>query len=245
MMNEKVISVILPCFNEKGNIVPLVQEITKILTPYPHEIIVIDDNSPDGTYQAILNLNLVNLKPILRTSDHGFAKSIRAGIEASSGEILIIMDSDYNHEPSYLPLMIENCRYFDVVSGSRFVYGGLMNTRTRHLCSWLFNMFVRIVTRKMITDSLFGYLAIKREALTSINFDDVFWGYGDYCIRLMYYFQENACSILQIPVVIGQRKYGEGNKRLIRTFFQYFKETLRLVIRDKKDLSYVQNIKKM
>ncbi len=244
-MNEKVISVILPCYNEKGNIVPLVQEITKILTQYHHEIIVVDDNSPDGTYQAILNLNLGNIKPILRTSDYGFAKSIRAGLEASTGDILIIMDSDYNHDPCYLPVMIENCRYFDVVSGSRFVYGGLMNTRSRHICSWLFNMFVRILTKKMITDSLFGFLAIRKEALNFIDFDEVFWGYGDYCIRLMYYLQENACSILQIPVVLGQRKYGEGNKRLIRTFFQYFKETLRLVIKDKKDFSYVQSNKKM
>lgn len=230
-----LISIVLPCFNEKGNVIPLIHEISRILMNQAHEIIVVDDNSPDGTFQAVADLDLPQVKPILRLKNPGFAHSIREGIEASSGAIIIIMDSDFNHEPAYLPIMIANCQFYDVVSGSRFVYGGSMSSRFRHISSWLFNIFVRIVTKRLVTDSLFGFIAIRREVLEQIDFDTVFWGYGDYCIRLMYYLQEKSFSILQIPAVLGQRKYGEGNKKLIKTFFSYFKATLHLVFFSKRN----------
>lgn len=234
-MAQNSISIILPCFNEKGNIIPLISEIREVLNSQVHEIIVVDDNSPDGTYQAVIDLNIPEVKAILRTKDPSFAKSIRTGIEASQGNIIVIMDSDFNHEPKYLPIMIANCQFYDVVSGSRFVYGGNMNSRFRHISSWLFNIFIRILTKKLITDSLFGFIAIKREVIEQIEFDNVFWGYGDYCIRLMYYLQERSFSILQIPVVLGQRKYGEGNKKLVKTLFKYLKATLHLIFSSKKD----------
>lgn len=238
-MQENLVSIILPCFNEKGNIIPLIQEIREVLANQNHEIIVVDDNSPDGTYQAVLDLGFSNVRALLRTQDPGFAKSIRAGIDSSKGNIIVIMDSDFNHEPKYLPVMIDNCRYYNVVSGSRFVYGGNMDSRFRHLSSWTFNIFIRLLTKNLITDSLFGYFAIHRSVLEQVNYDDVFWGYGDYCIRLMYYLQKKSFSILQIPVVLGQRKYGEGNKKLLKTLFKYLKATLHLALSSKKESSNV------
>lgn len=235
MMKPNLISIVLPCFNEKGNIIPLIHEIRETLLNQPHEIIVVDDNSPDGTFQAVVDLNLANVNAILRTADPSFAKSIRSGIESSTGNIIVIMDSDFNHEPGYLPVMVANCQFYDVVSGSRFVYGGDMGSKFRHISSWIFNIFVRILTRKLVTDSLFGFIAIRREVIEQVNFDSIFWGYGDYCIRLMYYLQEKSFTILQIPVVLGQRKYGEGNKKLIKTLFSYLKATLHLVFISKKD----------
>ncbi len=144
-MKTNLISIVLPCFNEKGNIIPLIHEIREVLINHSHEIIVVDDNSPDGTFQAVADLNLSNVKAILRTVDPSFAKSIRAGIESSIGDIIIIMDSDYNHDPSYLPIMVTNCQFYDVVSGSRFVYGGSMGSKFRHISSWVFNISVRIL----------------------------------------------------------------------------------------------------
>lgn len=229
-----MISIVLPCFNERGNVIPLIHEISETLQNYEFEIIVVDDNSPDGTYQAVLDLNLSYVHPVLRTSEPSFAKSIRAGIELSKGDIVIIMDSDFNHEPKYLPILVTNCQFYDVVSGSRFVYGGAMGSKFRHISSWLFNIFVRIFTRKLVTDSLFGYLAIRRSVLDKVDFDLIFWGYGDYCIRLMYYLQQASCSILQVPIILGQRKYGEGNKKLVKTFIKYFVATVNLVLFPKR-----------
>lgn len=233
-MIKQYVSIILPCYNEKNNIIPLIEDIHKELDQCNHEIIVVDDNSPDHTYDAILVKNYPFVRVFLRTEDHGFAKSIRHGIEHSKGDYIVVMDSDFNHQPKYLPILLNNLQYYDGVFASRFVYGGKMNGKVRHLASWFFNIFVRILTRHYITDSLFGYFAINRDVLEKINFNEVFWGYGDYCIRLMYYLQENKANLLQIPAIIGKRLAGKGNRKFLSIFFLYTKETIKLAFKRKK-----------
>lgn len=223
-----MISVILPTYNEKDSILQLIQAVHVAIANYDHEIVIADDNSPDGTYLEIKNANLPYVNAILRIDNKGFAKSIRCGIENAKGEVVIIMDSDFNHQPNYLPFMIDSLKYYDCVSASRFVYGGDMGNRSHHLLSWVFNIFVRIMTGEKVTDSLYGFIAIKKEIINKVNFDDVFWGYGDYCIRLMYYLQKKDVSILQFPAVNGKRIAGEGNSRFFKVFRQYFVEVLKL-----------------
>lgn len=229
------VSVIVPCFNEAGNIMPLIAEIHNELFFVQHQIVVVDDNSPDGTYEIVKNANLDFVKPILRTSDASLAKSIRSGLEEADGNLFIVMDSDFNHQPKYLPFMVKSSEYYDCVTASRFMYGGAMGSRWRQVLSWIFNVFVRIVTRKFVTDSLYGYFAIKRDIIEKIEYNHVFWGYGDYYIRLMYYLQENRESILQFPAVNGKRLSGEANGSLIKVFWQYMRETLRLVFGKKEE----------
>jgi len=225
------ISVILPTYNERNGILQLIIAIHNELIACEHEIIVVDDNSPDDTYKTVLNANYPFVRAILRTENKGFAKSIRCGIEAASGNILVVMDSDFNHQPKYLPFMIQALSHYDCVIASRFLYGGKMNSRVRHILSWLFNIFVRISTGGWITDSLYGYFAIKKEVLQKLNYDDIFWGYGDYCIRLMYYLQMINTNILQIPAVNGERLSGRGNSSFVKVFKQYTIETLKLAIK--------------
>jgi dolichol-phosphate mannosyltransferase len=204
---------------------------------WKHEIIVVDDNSPDGTYDLVKNSQKEYLIAHKRMHDPSLAKSIRFGIEQSKGDYIVIMDSDFNHQPKELPVMLANLEYFDCVSGSRFVYGGKMENRFRHLASWFFNIFVRVTTQKHVTDNLYGFIAISRSKLYGLNFDDIFWGYGDYCIRLMYYLQRHGASILQVPSVLGQRLGGQGNSALVKTFAKYLRETVKLAIKNvrKKD----------
>jgi dolichol-phosphate mannosyltransferase len=232
-----MISIILPCFNEKENILPLIQLIHHTIQSWPHEIIVIDDNSPDGTYALLNNYAADYLKVFQRTQDPSLAKSIRFGIEQSTGDYIVIMDSDFNHQPKELLVMLSNLAFFDCVTGSRFIYGGQMNTRFRHLASWLFNLFIRLTTKKFITDNLYGYIAIRKNTLNQLNFDDIFWGFGDYCIRLMYYLQCQNASILQVPSVLGERLGGKGNTAFFKTFKQYFKETIKLVLKNMRNPS--------
>jgi dolichol-phosphate mannosyltransferase len=223
-----MVSVILPTRNERGNIVPLILAIREQLAAVDHEILVVDDNSSDGTLEAVDELKDPKVKSILRTTDLGLANSIRCGIDNAAGDVLVIMDSDFNHPPEYLPFMIDALEYYDCVSGSRFLYGGRMNIPSRHYASWVFNIFTRIMTGGQITDSLAGFLAIRRETIARCNFEDIFWGYGDYCIRLMYYLQQSGAKILQIPIVHGERLAGDGNSRLVRVFWQYLREVLAL-----------------
>jgi dolichol-phosphate mannosyltransferase len=227
------ISVILPTYNEKEGIFCLIDAIHHELASYDHEILVVDDNSPDGTYNAVMNAGLLYASAILRTKDRGLAKSIRRGIENATGDIFVVMDSDFNHQPLYLPFMIQSLSHYECVTASRFLYGGSMSNRTRHILSWLFNIFVRVITGGGITDSLYGYLAIKRESMEKLNYDDIFWGYGDYYIRLMYYLQLQKANILQVPAVNGERRHGQGNSTFLGVFMQYTIETLKLTFKER------------
>ena len=235
MKPEDFVSVVLPCYNEKGNILALIDAINNELHFIAHEIIVVDDNSPDGTFLHVQEKNIPFVKPVLRISDPSLAKSIRRGLEEAKGNILVVMDSDFNHQPLYLPMMIKNMEFYDCVSGSRFVYGGRMDSKLRHLCSWIFNICVRLLTRKFITDSLYGYFSIRREILEKLDYDKIFWGYGDYCIRLMFYLQQLKVKVLQFPAENGKRLAGTGNISFMKVLFQYMNATIKLVIADLKN----------
>lgn len=230
--NRPVVSVVLPCFNEKENILALVEAIHIAIQAWKHEIIVVDDDSPDGTYDLVKNSQKDYLRAFKRSRDPSLAKSIRFGVERAKGDYIVIMDSDFNHQPRELPVMLSNLKYFDCVTGSRFVYGGKMDNRFRHLASWFFNIFIRIVTKKHVTDNLYGFVCIRRNKLYTLNFDDIFWGYGDYCIRLMYYLQLKDATILQVPSVLGKRLGGQGNAALVKTFGKYIKETVKLALKN-------------
>jgi dolichol-phosphate mannosyltransferase len=231
MEKVRLLSVVLPTYNEKENVVPLVQAVHVALDGIvEHEVLVVDDNSPDGTYEAVRALNQPWLKPILRTEDRGFANSLRCGAERSHGDAILFMDSDGNHQPKYLPFMVDSLRFYDCVSGSRFLYGGAMNHRARHLLSLSFNQFVRLATGGQMTDSLYGLVAIRRASFERLNLDEIFWGYGDYCIRLLYHLQRSGASILEFPAVNGERLNGKGNDRLGSVFVQYTREVLKLAV---------------
>lgn len=228
MTNSPLVSVILPCYNESGNIILLIEAIHNELHFCEHQIIVVDDNSPDQTYELVKSKNYSFVKAILRTSDPSLAKSIRTGIENANGNIIVVMDSDFNHQPKYIPMMIKNIEFYDCVSASRFVYGGSMDNRFRHLSSWIFNIFVRIVTRKYITDSLYGFFSIKRVCLEKLDYDKIFWGYGDYGIRFFYYLQKQNANILQFPAKNGKRLSGKGNSKFLKVFGQYLIAVMKL-----------------
>jgi dolichol-phosphate mannosyltransferase len=242
MNAPKLVSVVLPTFNERGNIVSLVHEVLEALSGYAVEILVVDDNSPDGTASWVRENfpDRPDVKVIVRTINRGFAKSIRTGIEQATGDAIIVMDSDGNHKPCYLPFMIQGLSHYDCVMGSRFVYGGRMFPRSRHLLSWLFNVFVRCVTRGQITDNLYGYFAIHTSLVRNCPLEVIFEGYGEYFIRLLYHLQWMNLNILQFPAVNGERRAGKGNQRFWKTFWIYFAATWRLVFAQGR-LQYVHS----
>jgi len=223
-----MISVITPTYNEKENICVLIKEIHSALKEYPHEIVVVDDNSPDGTFGVIKDLEDERVKVILRRKDKGLGYSIRCGLEQARGDIFVIMDSDFNHNPRYLVPMVQSVGQYDCVLASRFVRGGRMTPFVRHVLSSWFNQLIRLLTGMTVSDSLYGYFAVKREIIEQCPYDQVFWGYGDYCIRLMYYLQRADVRILEFPALHGKRRAGRGNRRLVQVFCQYLYEVFKL-----------------
>jgi len=227
-MHKDSLSVILPTYNERGNIVPLIEEIKRRLQDTDHEVIVIDDNSPDGTCQAVRDARLRGVRTILRTENKGLAQSIRCGIEHSRGDVLVVMDSDFNHQPRYISELIAGTSQHDCISASRYVGAGRMNSRFRHFASGVFNRFINLTTGGTVKDNLYGFFAIRRKVLFKLSFDDIFIGYGDYYIRLLYALQKRRASIHEISAINGKRRKGQGNRRFLQTFFQYLNTVLQL-----------------
>jgi dolichol-phosphate mannosyltransferase len=225
------VSVILPTYNEAGNIVRLVRAILdtlpKDVTP---EVLVVDDNSPDGTHALVASAFAGDARvvPILRTADRGFAKSIRAGIERASGDKAIVMDTDFTHDPAELPRLLHVGEIYQVVSASRFCAGGAMQDVPHYLASLAFNWFLRVLLRTQVQDNLGGYFVIDRAVLGKLPFDRIFYGYGEYYFRLLHFAQRAGAKIVEIPAVYNVRTSGESKSTFLKMLFTYSAAALKL-----------------
>lgn len=218
------VSVILPTYNESGNIVSLVHAIlANIPSEYEAEILVVDDNSPDGTYQLVMDQlgNHPSVVPILRTTDRGFAKSIRAGIEGATGDQLIIMDTDFTHDPKEIPKLLHVAQVYDIASGSRFCPGGAMQSTRHYIASRIFNEWVRLLLRTQIQDNLGGFFTISARKLRKLPFDLIFFGYGEYFFRLLHFAEREGFSIVEIPAIYASRKSGVSKSKFLKMIFSY------------------------
>jgi len=230
------VSVILPTYNESGNIIELLQEIiTNIPENYDYELIVVDDNSPDQTYQIVKDgfSNNPNVIPIHRTEDRGLGKSIRAGIERSTGDQIIIMDTDFTHDPVEIPKLLHVGQIYDIVIGSRFSPGGRMQDRMHYISSWLYNGLLRIVLRTQVQDNLGGFFIIHASKLEELPYDLIFYGYGDYFFRLLHYAQRHNLTIVEIPANYTSRKQGSSKSNYLKMLFQYTKAMISLRFKSK------------
>jgi len=231
-----LVSVILPTYNERDGIAELVAEIVAIARAarLDFEVLVVDDASPDGTAAHVEEA--FHAEPTVRVhvrrGERGLASAIRRGIEQALGDLVVVMDSDGNHDPALLPLMVRCATDFDVVIGSRYVLGGGMLTSAfRYWASYAFNILIRIVLGLRIHDSLSGYLVFRRGVLDRLDADSVFHGYGDYAIRFLYHTVRGGGRILEIPTVYGFRKGGESKTRFFAYFWTYLASVFRLRLR--------------
>lgn len=226
------ISVVIPTFNEKGNIVLLINQIQKTVALYsiPFEIIIVDDNSPDNTAlevrKKIKNNQLVKL--FLRKNERGLASAILFGIKKAKGEIIIGMDADFNHPPQLIPKLINQIKNYDFVVASRFIKGGGMEDKLRYFFTLLFNFFLKYILGFPTMDNMSGFNAIKRKKLFSLPLEKIYQGYGEYHLRLLWYAKKHGLKIKEIPVYYPKRKFGESKSNLFKMFFSYFYTALKL-----------------
>jgi dolichol-phosphate mannosyltransferase len=225
------VSVILPTYNEKGNIIRLIQSIDTSLLKTTHEIIIVDDNSPDKTADAVSKKfkNDKTVKVFVRKTERGLATAILYGIERVEGDIIVVMDTDFQHDPTLIPRMVDLCSYYDLVIGSRFVRGGGMQEGYRYYFSYLFNFFVRLALRMQIQDNLSGFFAIRSKKLKTLKLNKIFIGYGDYFIRLLHASGRARYSILEIPVFYHVRPYGQSKSSFLRMIKNYSQTVLSLL----------------
>lgn len=230
--SQDLISVILPTYNEAGNITALINEIKKYLKKWHYEILVIDDDSPDDTGRFVKKKFGKNkkIRLYIRKKDKGLSYAIRFGIEKAEGNLIIVMDTDFNHNPKDLPRLINATYNFDLVTGSRYIKGGGMENRMRYVLSYVYNMIIRFILRLETYDNLSGFFIIKKKVLIKFNFDQIFYGYGDYFIRLLHQAQKNKLAIHEIPVFYKNRISGLSKSRFFSMFIQYSKTVADLLI---------------
>lgn len=226
------ISVILPTYNERENIVGLIESLSEMLAAQAlaYEIVIVDDNSPDGTAEAIrTHSDTVRVKLIVRKDKRGLATAIKTGIRAATGDIILIMDADFSHDPRDALKLVSRAHDYDIVNGSRFLKGGGFEVRTLgRVMSFVMNRFLKLVLRLENTDNTMGFFAVKTSMLGRLDLDRIFYGYGDFHIRLMYHATRNGASILEVPVVYKPRRRGQTKTRLLKDGWGYVVSALRL-----------------
>lgn len=232
---NKSLSVILPTYNEKDNILSLIDEIESALVSnnIEYEIIVVDDNSPDGTGRIVKERYNSNprIRVIIRENERGLATAIKTGILNSTGEFILVMDTDFNHDPEKIPLMYKLRDDFDIIIGSRYVAGGGMEgPQFRYWGSYLFNIFIKLILWMGIHDNLSGYLVFNRALIKEIDVEKTFYGYGEYCIRFLFQLKKKKFSIIEIPVIYKSRPSGESKTDFLKYLLVYTWSVLKLRI---------------
>lgn len=237
MIIENSYSVILPTLNEAGHIKSLILDISNNFNKFnlKYEIIIVDDNSTDGTLEQILEIKQANLIIHLRKNDKkSLVNSLNEGIKIARFQNIIWMDADYSHPPMYISkfIKIKENKDIDIIVCSRFLkeskrYYNDTNLKPAGIdfLSHFLNKLCRIILFKDFTDYTSGYICIKKEIIKNIKLKGY---YGDYFIRLITKCKIEKKDILEIPFNEKDRASGEskttGNKLnlIIKCFFYFY-----------------------
>ena len=236
MNNENRYSVILPTLNEVGHINSLIKDISNNFDEFniEYEIIIVDDNSVDGTIEEILKINdpriIINKRIGKKKS---LVDSLNEGINISKNENIIWMDADFSHPPNYIEkfIKIKNEKNIDLIVCSRFLkestrYYNARNKKKAGIdfLSNFLNKICKIFLFSDFTDYTSGYICIKKKIIKNIKLKGY---YGDYFITLITKCKLSNYNVLEIPFEEKERASGNskttGNKiNLIIKCFFYF-----------------------
>jgi len=218
----------VPTYREADNLPLLVPRVTAALEPWPHEIIIVDDDSNDGTDQAVATLREQGhaTRLIVRTDERGLSSAVLRGFSEAKGSVLVCMDADLSHPPEALPRMIEKLARDDVefVIGSRYVEGGTTDEEwswTRKLNSKVATLMARPFCR--VSDPLAGYFALPRavfersESLNPVG----------YKIGLELIVKCGCTRIAELPINFSDRRFGQS-KLGLREQINYLRHLKRL-----------------
>lgn len=234
---SQMLSIIIPTYEERHNIVPLMEKIFEVtrngLASTECEVIVVDDNSPDGTGKICEELTdkYEGLKVVIRKEEKGLGSAIKRGILESRGDILAFLDADLSHDPVLIPVLVNQVANgaADIAIASRFSGGGRMISSWRQVWgSKILNWFIRTVLGIPVKDTTGGFLALKRNALQPLNLDTIFTGYGDYCIALLYKGFKKGQRITEVGFTYRPREAGAGKTRFFRAGISYGLRTMKL-----------------
>ena len=229
-----ILSVVLPAFNEEGNLTPLVEQVDGVLRQIDprSSIIVVDDGSTDGTAAELQRLrqSYPSIDVVTHPVNRGFAAALKTGIARAcerGGDAAIFLDSDLSHSPADMPAMVAALSAgADVVLGSRFVPGGGMVGVPwwRVVISDFGNRFGRLALGVPFRDLTTGYRAIRHDVLRAVQL-----GEDGFTIQLEAVIRAHAAGyrVVEVPIMLGTRRHGESHMTYSLALFQGYWRLLR------------------
>ena len=218
--------VVIPTYNEIDNIEDFVNQIIKINV----DILIVDDNSPDGTGDLVQKLseNLSQVNLLKRSGKLGLGSAYRDGFKWGLDEgykYLIEMDADFSHSFSDLNNILQNSKNFDVVIGSRYIPGGGSNgwDFKRKLLSSYANKLSKVLLRSKINDMTSGFRSYSSEALNEINYFSTKSDGYSFQIEMTIRSIEKKLSIKEVPIIFTERSLGNSkmSKKIVYEAFLF------------------------
>jgi glycosyltransferase involved in cell wall biosynthesis len=209
------VTVIIPTYNEQENIEML--EAQLLALPTRAHVIVVDDNSPDGTGAIADRLAAESdgrVQVIHRPGKLGLGTAYIAGFKralAERADLICTMDADFSHNPRYIPAMVDKVSQgHDLVIGSRYVPGGGASGCTfgRELLSWGANAFARTMLGLHAHDTTAGFRCYRREVLASLDLDEIKASGYSFLIEMLYGVQRRGWRVGEVPIIFENRRLG-------------------------------------
>jgi dolichol-phosphate mannosyltransferase len=207
--------VVVPTYNERENL-PLL--VAGLMQHANVRLLVVDDNSPDGTgaiADALVDTHRGRVNVMHRTGTRGLGRSYVDGLKwaiQQQVDVICQMDADLSHDPAQLPRLIAAVDRGDVVIGSRYVPGGeIVNWPLRRkLLSRFANLYVRTVTRLSARDCTSGYRCWRREALASMPLDRFISDGYSFLVEMLYVATRSGRRVAEVPITFVERRLGES-----------------------------------
>ena len=207
--------VVVPTYNERENLDPLARQ---ILARPDYGMLVVDDQSPDGTGEVADHLAREfegRFAVIHRTGRRGLGLSYVEGFRtalAGDADLICQMDADFSHDPAFLPALVKGAESHDLVVGSRYLNGiSVVNWPLRRLIlSTLANRYIRAVTGLSVRDCTGGFRCWRREALARIPLEAVISDGYAFMVEMLFEAARRGCSIGEVPIVFVERRQGSS-----------------------------------
>lgn len=233
------ILVIIPTYNEADNILKIIPEVLLNTTEeYDYNILVVDDNSPDGTAAMVESLNDRRVNVLKREKKLGLGTAYLAGFKyaiKNNYDFVFEMDADFSHDPKYLNIFIEKLlEGYDLVIGSRYINGiSVLNWPLRRLImSYMASVYTRMVTGLKVMDTTAGFMCYRVSTLKEINLEEVRSNGYSFQIEMKFKFYKKGFKIFEVPILFIDRREGESKmsrKVVYEAYFMVWKLKLKSI----------------